>query len=214
MEFMKNAPVLTAEGEKIGHIDRVVIDPKTKTVTHIVIRKGFVFAENKVLPISLVASGDEQVQLRENAGDLKAFPKFEEKNYILVDEDEHKRIAPHLTTDAIIMYAYPSYGGMQSSYPLPHITPRIEQNIPEGTIALQQGAAVISIEGKHVGTIAEILTGSQAGRVTHFVVSHGLPLNNHKLVPVAWVDSFEEDTVHLSVGASLFEKLPEYRLPT
>ncbi|MBN1876656.1 MAG: PRC-barrel domain-containing protein [Anaerolineae bacterium] len=83
MEFIKDAPVLTAENEQIGHVERIVIDPKTKVVTHIVIRKGFIFAENKVLPISLVASGGEQVKLRENVGDLQAFPKFEEKNYVI-----------------------------------------------------------------------------------------------------------------------------------
>jgi uncharacterized protein YrrD len=82
MEFIKNAPVFTAKNERVGHVDRVVIDPQTKEVTHIVIRKGFIFAESKVLPISLVASGGEQIMLRENAGDLHAFPRFEERNFV------------------------------------------------------------------------------------------------------------------------------------
>ncbi|MBN2390589.1 MAG: PRC-barrel domain-containing protein, partial [Anaerolineae bacterium] len=51
MEFIKNAPVFTATHERVGHVDRVVINPQTEEVTHIVIRKGFIFAENKVLPI-------------------------------------------------------------------------------------------------------------------------------------------------------------------
>lgn len=82
MEFIKDAPVLTAENEQIGYVDRIVIDPNTKTVTHIVIRKGFIFTENKVLPISLVASGGDQVKLREDADNLQAFPKFNEENYV------------------------------------------------------------------------------------------------------------------------------------
>jgi uncharacterized protein YrrD len=82
MEFMKNAPVFTAKHELVGHVARVVVDSQTKEVTHIVIRKGFIFAENKVLPISLIASGGEQIMLCENAGDLHAFPRSEERDSI------------------------------------------------------------------------------------------------------------------------------------
>ena len=82
MEFTKNAPVFTAKHEHVGHVARIVVDPQTIAVTHIVIRRGFIFAENKVLPISFVASGGEQIMLCEKAGDLHAFPKFEERDFI------------------------------------------------------------------------------------------------------------------------------------
>jgi uncharacterized protein YrrD len=82
MKFTKDAPVFTAKHERVGHVARVVVDPQTKEVTHIVIRKGFIFAEDKVLPVSLVASGGEQIMLSENAGDLHAFPRFDGRGSI------------------------------------------------------------------------------------------------------------------------------------
>jgi len=212
MEFIKNAPVFTTDNEQVGKIDRVVLDPKTKEVTHIVIRKGFIFTENKVLPISLVASGGEQVTLRENAGDLQAFPEFEEQNYVLLDETERKRITSSTSTDVVFMYPYTPYGGIQPmGLTIPLMMKETERNIPDQTIALQKGAAVISAEGDHIGNIEEVLTDPQADRITHFVISQGLILKERKLVPVTWVNLFQENKVHLSVGTKVLDSLSEYK---
>jgi sporulation protein YlmC with PRC-barrel domain len=34
MQFKENTSVFTAHGEQVGDIDRVVLDPRTKEVTH------------------------------------------------------------------------------------------------------------------------------------------------------------------------------------
>jgi len=41
MQFNENAEVFTSTGEKVGRIDRVVIDPKSDELTHLVVKKGF-----------------------------------------------------------------------------------------------------------------------------------------------------------------------------
>ena len=71
-EFKERASVVTADEQQVCRVDRVVIGPKTKEVTHIVVRKGLIFTEDKVVPINLVASATEdRVTLREDAGDLQ-----------------------------------------------------------------------------------------------------------------------------------------------
>ena len=61
MQFKENAEVLTSTGDKIGRIDRVVIDPKSNEVTHLVVKKGILFTKDKVVPLEQVeaANGDE-----------------------------------------------------------------------------------------------------------------------------------------------------------
>src|SRR5260370_28486368 len=84
MEFQQNSAIFTANGDAVGHIDRVVVDPETKVVTHIVVRKGFLFKEDKVVPISLIAKATEDgIRLRDDVGDLHALPLFEEKHYVM-----------------------------------------------------------------------------------------------------------------------------------
>jgi uncharacterized protein YrrD len=65
MQIKNNARVTLADGKDVGRIDRVVIAPQSKEVTHVVVRKGFFFTEDKVVPMNLIESAtDEAVVLR------------------------------------------------------------------------------------------------------------------------------------------------------
>jgi uncharacterized protein YrrD len=208
----KNATVFTMDEEKVGRIDRVVIDPRTREVTHVVVRQGFLFTEDKVLPISLVASAeDDRVVLREDAQNLEALPRFETVHYVPLDEAELGRIGP-LVAGPDPLYGYPPYGVPYGSLPVvsPVLVPETERHVPEGEVALREGADVISADGEHVGDVEQVLTDPQADRATHFVISQGLLLKQKKLIPTTWVSRFGEESVHLGVGEKLIDSLPEY----
>jgi uncharacterized protein YrrD len=214
MQFKEGAKVFTSDGEKVGSVDRVVLDPRTKEVTHAVVRKGFLFAEDKVVPVSLIgAATEERVVLREDAGDLEALPDFEETFYVPIgDAETHTPLPPDYARP---LYWYPpvstiGWGGPIYP-PLPPYVVETERHIPEGTVALKEGARVISSEGEHVGNVEAVLTGPQADRATHLLVSRGLILTENKLVPTTWVSRVGEDEVHLLVGSRLLEQLPEYQ---
>ena len=218
MQFTNGASVYTAHGEQVGKVDRVVLDPKTKEVSHIVVRKGFIFKEDKVVPIDLIAfTAEGQVVLREDAGDLQRLPDFEEDHFIVLDEAELAR-AEARSDFPTPLYSYlPFYSATQGAgqaHPKSRAQPYViqtEQNVPEGQVALAEGAEVISAEGEQVGHVEEVLTDSQADRATHFVVSRGLLLKERKLIPTKWVDKVYEDEIHLAVGSSMIRVLTEYQ---
>ena len=218
MQFKDGASVYTAGGDQVGDINRVVLDPKTKVVTHIVVRKGFLFKQDKVVPIDLIAfTAEDQVVLREDARDLEILPDFEEDHYIVLDEAELARTEARSDFPTPLYSYLPFYNAAQGApraHPTPHPEPYIihpERNIPEGTVALEEGARVISADGEQVGDVEDVLTDPQADRATHFVVSEGLLLKERKLVPAVWVDRVYEDEVHLAVGSTMFEMLREYQ---
>jgi uncharacterized protein YrrD len=208
MKLEHDAKVFTADDKQVGYLDRVVIDLKTKKATHIVVRKGLIFTEDKVVPINFVASvkGD-RVTLREDAGDLEALPKFEERHHVPLDDEERSRIG-NTGINVPPYYLYPPFG-IPSYLPLRSI--EVVQNIPQGTIALKEGAEVTSANGEYVGKVEKVLTNNQADRVTHFVVSHGLLTKKRKLIPSSWVNRLEEDKVHLEINSHLLGELPEYQ---
>jgi sporulation protein YlmC with PRC-barrel domain len=41
MIFKYGSDVITVNGEKVGEVKEVVIDPRTEDVTHVIIEKGF-----------------------------------------------------------------------------------------------------------------------------------------------------------------------------
>src|SRR5664279_5043838 len=143
MQFKDGTGVYSFEGQHVGHVGRVVLNPETKEVTDIVVRKGLLFTEDKIVPLSLIATATEdRVSLRENAGELDKLPPFEETHYIPVDAAEARSKTYPAGMD-IALYWYPPVGGAAGypgglgyAYPPPY---RIEtkKNIPKGTIALK-----------------------------------------------------------------------------
>ena len=77
MKFKQDTDILTADGEKIGQIDRVVVDPRTNEVTHLVIRQGFLFPEDHVISVDEVEQAtDDQVTLKSTKKALPDLPLF------------------------------------------------------------------------------------------------------------------------------------------
>lgn len=134
MQLKKGADVFSSAGEKIGSIDRVVIDPETKEASHLVVEKGVLFTTNKV--------------------------------------------------------------------------------ISDETVALKEGAKVISKDGEHIGNVEEVIIETAEDVATHIVVSKGFFLKDRKLVPSIWISDVDEDQVILSVWSDLFDQLPEYESET
>lgn len=216
MQFKQGVSVYTADGHDVGRVDRVVIDPLTKVVTDIVVQKGFLFTEDKVVPISLVASAsNDRVSLRSDIDDLDKLPSFEETYYLPLTEAE-AGAAAYPVGYAPPFYMYPPMGGWvgySMNYPS-YYPPRAvdtEQNIPDDTVALREGARVISADGEHVGNVEQVLTESFADRVVSFVISQGVIFKDRKRIPMGWVSKIEEDEIHLSVRADMLNQVQAYQ---
>lgn len=211
MRFVKGADVFTASGEKIGSLNRVVIDAKTRDVTDLVVDRGL-FNNEKVIPVGLVdLEKEDRIMLRETNQSVDNFPDYETTHYVPIDEvdDPAKSIEMY--------YWYPPAGFQLPTGrgPLPGVVPdyvlRTETSIPEGRIAIEQGAQVISSDEKHIGNVEQVIADSESKTITHFVVGKGFLLKEHKLVPASWVANVDEDKIYLSVKALLFERLPDYQ---
>ena len=221
MQFKEGAKVFTADGERVGTIDRVVLEPDTMEVTHLVVRKGFLFTEDKVVPMSLVGPAmEDQVTLREDAGDLERLPDFQESHYVPVVPTRPRpgpKPAQRSAHAARPLYLYPPLGTWWTAaeygdYDRPRYVAKTEKGIPEDTVALEQGAKVMGRDGEHIGDVERIFTDPLEDRATHLLVSEGLILKDKKLIPTGWMSTVREDEVHLSVSSDLVERLPEYQL--
>jgi uncharacterized protein YrrD len=204
MQFNRGASVVTLDGKEAGHIDRVVIEPKAKEITHLVIQRGLLQKEEKVVPINTITPGrDGQLALHLQSADVEFLPVFEEKQYILV-EDEKSGDTP---TTVFFSPSYP--GGVPgfASYGPKYVT-ETRLNIPDNTVALKEGARVIACDNNEVGHVEQVLTSTPADQVTHFLIVRGLLVKEHRLIPVGWVEGLADDEVRLTVDSSAVEQLP------
>ena len=208
MQFQKNARVVVADGQQVGSIDRVVLNPETKVVTHIVVHKDTLLKrEEKVIPIGLVEeTSADQIVLREEAGDLASLPPFEERH--LVDTEAGvKRPHPSINSQPSVA----GYPGISVSIgPEPDkFNTLIEQNIPSGTVALKAGAKVITVDGKHIGQVERVLAEPPYDHATHLLVSSGMFTKEAKLIPISWVQMIFENEVHLRIKGNSLKGLAD-----
>lgn len=213
MRLVKGAEVYSSSGERIGTLKRVVIDPATREVSHLVIEKGLLFASDKIIPIDQVnPENEEMIILRSSGQELEEFENFEEEHYVNVDATEYPEgeVEPTYWYPPV-NYAWWRTGTQMFSPPMPLYTVRSTQNIPEGTVALEEGARVMSADNQQVGQIEQLIVDSQDHRVTHFVVGEGLLFKERKLIPITWISTLGEQQVHLSVNARTLERLPAYK---
>lgn len=207
MRFIKGAGIFTAKGEKIGTLNRVVIDAKTRDVTDLVVDRGLLNQE-KVIPVGLVeAEKEEQIMLRETNQGVDEFLDYETTHYVPSDDAHYENI------EASYWYPPANFQTLKGGMPgrMPGQALRTETSIPEGRVAIAQGAQVISADEKHIGNVEQVVADSKSNTVTHFVVGKGFLLKEHKLVPAFWVTKVDEEKIYLSVESRLFDRLPDYR---
>jgi uncharacterized protein YrrD len=215
MKYKAGMDVLTVGGHRVGRVKAVVMTPRTQEITHLVVERGFLLTEEKVLPLSWIAHVNEQdaVILYKDEDAFDTLPAFTAEAYVPAEEADSGVVFPP---------AYYYYGGpgMLPLYDIVEPNPSDEagrryvettvENIPDGTVALHMGAEVISRDDQHVGNVEQILADARGENATHFLISKGLFFHTRKLIPASWIDRVAENTVYLSVSAAVLDRLPDY----
>ena len=213
MEINRNAEVYIKNEKKAGSIERVVIDPKTKEITHVVVDKGFLFSDDRMVPVTLIEKATEnRIDLKVDEDELDELQEFEETFHIPAKQVD--RILHEGHTRRVRSYvAYPPYDAnwwIRGGYPLPPYVTHTVRFIPEGTVALKEGAKVVTSDDESIGKVESLLTEPSENRVTHMVVSQGFISEKKILIPSIWISMVMEDEIHLVVDSGLTESLPEY----
>lgn len=216
MQFKKGAEVLDANDEKLGTVNRVVLDPRTREATHILVERGFLFTVDKVLPIDWVqTTSEDRVQLDREIEDPDILTDFRERHYVGIGDAEE-------SDDATSIFWYPPlhlnwwtgpthYGYTPGlGYPVPPQLVEEERHIPEGTIAVKEGAQVVSRDGEDMGEVERVFLNAEDNRVTHILIASGLISTERKLIPSMWISKFLQNKVHLWMDAEFIDELPDY----
>lgn len=214
MQLKRDAKVVTMDGDDVGRVDRVVIDPGTRDISHLIIRQGWLFKEDKVLKYDLIDSATEtEVRLRASRHDLELdpLPPYQETYFVPARNADSGFAAP--------LYYYPlgvnpGPVGQPDVYLDPTFVASEKSNIPAESVALKEGARVVSADDEHVGDVDQIITNSDTGRATHFVVESGLLNKEHRYIPYHWVTLVTENEVRLAVSADVIRSLRDQQTLT
>ena len=209
-DLAEGAVVRNAAGDSLGRIDRFVIDPSTSTVTHLVVEKGIFFHEDRVVPIGIIGDiAEDEVTLTDDVGpdDL---PRYEQQHFVQVDDATRSGMDHRLGEAAIwrfptmagATYGFPEYPvGVPAGYSV-----ETERNVPDDSIVVEAGTPVRTRAGEDIGKVSDVVV-DRAGGINHLVVDLGF-LEDERILPAHWIDSYGEEQVTVAVGRHALEGLP------
>jgi uncharacterized protein YrrD len=195
MQFSEGATVLTADGEKVGTVRRIVIDKPTREVTHLVVGEGFLLPRDTLVPIADVANSTDDVIELESGVDPAAFDEYVETRFV-VDSTS----LPAFGTPGFIVYPAAGVGmSAEVAIPGPPTTagePR--SRLPETEAMVDEGTPVITVDGRRFGKVDEIVTLDD-GRIDAIVVRRGWIFRRRRVIPVGWIREIGPHEIVLTV---------------
>ncbi|MBO9541658.1 PRC-barrel domain-containing protein [bacterium] len=191
------------DGEDCGHIDRVVIDPAHRMVTHLVIRLHD--GERKVVPSTAIAEAHEDwIHLGVDCPTLKAFPPYSETDFSLPSAEWGP---PTGYKHADILW--PSHYAQTLSWNIsPGPLPIEHVNVPPDEAIVSAGDRVFCTD-KQCGHVADLLFDPDTEKALGFVVRRGFLFARDVAIPMGWIDHVEADGIHLKMTAEQVEELAE-----
>jgi len=212
-QFKKDATVLSANGQQVGSLSRVVINPETRALTDILVRVSSLFnQEEKVVPIEFVAeTTEDQIVLHYAAGILASFPPFEERHLVDANDYADQPSPSEHALPTIFGHADVSLSMIKTQQGK-KLIPQVTQNIPDGAVAMKKGSKVITAEGKYVGNVECVLADPEADQITHLLISSKQHANETKLIPIQWVMLVDGEKVELRVKNHMVEELADASL--
>ena len=209
------ADVYTVEGAKFGRVAAVVIDRDLEEATHLVVRRGFLFPADVVVPLDDVAKiEDHRVTLKISGQEAASLPSLEAEasEPLEVSDQDASGMGPPAGSN---IWA----GRLPVTLPpllttatnvQPYVVERW-RNVPTQGLVLREGLPVRASDGRVVGLIDEVVTDPRTRAVTHIVVRGGGIRYQDKAVPVGWIERSDEDAgITLAVASNEVEGLPTY----
>ena len=183
-EFALGATASCVDGPG-GRVSRVILDPATETVTHLVIAPKHRLGVDRLVPLALVDT---------TAGDIR----------LRCTVEEFGQLEPAQETELVDDVT----GGLSTQMGLAAPVPAILQDVvPLGEADVDRGEPVHALDGE-IGRVQGFLVDPDDHRVTHVLLEEGHLWGRKKVsIPVSAVTGVENG-IRLSLTKKQVENLP------
>ncbi len=147
-----------------GEVRRLIIDPATETVTHLVIQPGHRQEAGRLVPVHLVETTDGEIRLRCTRADFDQLDHAVERDMVEGPESPQTFAGP----ESLQMVGRQ---GRMTAGALRHATV-LEDVIPVGEKEVGPGDQVHAVDGE-IGQVQGFLVNPSDGRVTHVLLKEG-----------------------------------------
>jgi uncharacterized protein YrrD len=215
MKIELGAKVVTADGDEIGTIDKLILDPEGGDLHAIVVHKGLLFGRDIEIPIDDIAQQQTgTIHIRRTKQQLDDVQTFYEGSYTTPP--------PERSAEFVSGYGYPASGllwpsrwsGPVSGEPYGHeAVGAVEDEVAAmhraqdlSNAVIKEGSDVRSRDGEKVGEVHQIVFDSTTGRPTMLVIRKGFLFTEDVEIPAGLISSVDDDRVYLDARHDELER--------
>jgi len=195
-----------------GKLLKLVADPATKEITHLIVEKGFLLKQDRIIPLDRVErAGKEGVTLSLSSEELSEFETYQEYAYQML-ESGWDGLGNYQEGDIMVYSPRVSpYGTVTGPY-LPMLRHVEHRGVPEDETVVEKGTPVKNRE-ESLGTVDHLLVDRETAQIKHLVVSPG-PLDESVILPRSEVKEITAEAVVVDFTSDELEELPRYHPPS
>lgn len=206
MDLPIDAEVYASDGV-VGNTIRIVLNPVSNEVTHIVVKPPGAFEGEYMVPLEQVAkSSPEAIYLNMTRNEFATLERYSDLRFIDIEEYGTALTEPEDIPAADVCYwPYFTAEGHLGTY-------ADTTAVPHDELAIHRGAQVEAANGR-IGRVDEFLVDEESHHISHLVLREGhLWGKKDVTVPVAEIDHIEADTVYLKLSKKEVEALPSVKV--
>ena len=175
MEFTIGARASCSDGH-CGEVKRLVFDPATEMVTHLVIQHGHRPEAGRLVPAHLAETTDGEIRLRCTLAEFDKFDHAEEREVVDAADQHVGDVGSGLVYSVSgEAFAPAGFGELIDIGPMPpprHRKTMIEDVVPLGEDQMRPGDPVHAVVGE-IGRVQGFLVNPGDDRVTHVLLQEG-----------------------------------------
>jgi hypothetical protein len=176
-----------------GELSRIVIDPITCSVTHLIVEPHHHHALARLVPVDLAEPRKDQLQLRCSRAQLHDLQYAQETEFLPVDP---------------WMAAYPGDDVLVWPYYAPAQTAVVHERLPLGEVEIRRGEHIHASDGV-IGRVHGLVVDHADQHLTHVLVEEGhLWAAKDVAIPIGALDHVDADGVHVALTKHAIAELP------
>ncbi|RMB59981.1 hypothetical protein [Tessaracoccus antarcticus] len=189
---------ITGDDGPCGTLDRVVLDPVVKAVTHVVVRSPHHLGSPRLVPVELLELFSEGTDLLRFHGTVGDFFR------LAIVEETHFIAAPPGFSDYDQALLWPYFEGKSAP---PSMTGMVtEDHLPMGEVDIRRGDTVHATDGE-IGLVQGLVVNT-ASHVTHLLLQEGHFFGRKEVsIPISAVTNISNG-VELSMSRDQIRDLP------
>lgn len=192
--------------DKCGKLSKLIVDPESLTITDLIVDRGLLHSEERVVPVSDVERANEDyVYLSISKGELDDYPPYRTYEVDVIGRESSKKT---MGSNALPTYISTFGPVMTRGYiPVLH-QQRVHRNVGPDLEVIARGTSVCNSQ-EDLGSIDHMIVSVDSGKLTHLVLDRGL-FSNSVILPVAVAEKVDQGKILVDVESDEVDQFPEY----